>query len=85
MQEIQRADILEISSRLAKKGIPTDFKGNKIIAWCCDKTIEIFEQINQKFKTNLSLPKGIFVENFQSLNVDTPNMYGFCNLQGLCS
>jgi len=81
MHEIQHADVLEISSRLAKKGIPTDFKGNKVVAWCCDKTLEIFEQLNRRFGQRLALPKGIFVEDFERLNVDNPNMYGFCNLQ----
>jgi len=80
MKEIQKVDVAEISKKLAQKGIPTDFRGNKIIAWCCDKTIEIFEKLNKKYKTSLSLPKGIFVENFEELNLDSQNKYGFCNL-----
>lgn len=74
MYEIQHADVLEISDKLAQKGILTDFKGNKVIAWCCDKTVDIFQQLNK------GVPKGIYVEDFNSLNVDNPNMYGFCNL-----
>lgn len=81
IQEMQQADVLEISKKLAQKGIPTDFKHNKIIAWCSNKTVEIFEQLNKKFGQKLALPKGIFVEDFERLNVDNPNMYGFCNLQ----
>lgn len=80
MQEIQHADVLEISNRLANKGIPTDFKGNKVIAWCCDKTVGYFEQLNEKFGTQLALPKGIYAEDFRNLNVDSSTMYGFCNL-----
>lgn len=85
MQEIQNADVLEISHRLAKKGIPTDFKDNKVIAWCCGKTVDIFEQLNKKYHIKLALPKGIFVKdfeqfNFDDLNINTNNMYGFCNL-----
>lgn len=79
MQEIQQADVLDISKKLAKKGISTDFKGNKVIAWCCNKTIDIFEQFNKKFKTNLSLPKGIYVEDFSKLHVDGKNAFGLCN------
>ncbi len=79
MQEIQQADVLEISSRLAKKGIPTDFKGNQVVAWCCDKTVGIFEQLNKEFGTKLALPKGIFVENFERLNINNPTIAGFCN------
>jgi hypothetical protein len=60
--------------------LPTDFKGNKVIAWCCDKTIEIFERLNKRYRTHLSLPKGIFVENFENLNLDSPRKLGFCNL-----
>ena len=80
IQEIQRANVSEISIKLAKKGIPTDFKGNKIIAWCCDKTVEIFEQIDKNFGANLTLPKGIYVEDFANLNVDSQTLRGFCNL-----
>ena len=60
IQEIQQADVLEISSRLAKKGMPTNFKGNKIVAWRRDKTIEIFEQLNNKYKLKLTFPKRNF-------------------------
>lgn len=80
MQEIQQSDVLAISNKLEAKGILNDFKDNKILAWCCNKTVEIFEQINQKFGTNLSLPRGIFVEDFKYLNTETPHAYGICNL-----
>lgn len=80
MQEILQTDVLEISSKLAGKGIPTDFKGNQIIAWCCDKTVELFEQFNKQYATNLSLPRGIYVNDFKNLNTDTPRAYGICNL-----
>lgn len=79
-QEIQQVDDLAISNRLAKKGIPTEFKGNKVVAWCCDKTVEIFEQLNEKYHTRLALPKGIYVDDFEKLNVDDVNATGFCNL-----
>lgn len=81
MHEIQNTDILEISRKLQQKGIPSDFKGNKIIAWCSNKTVEIFEQLNKKFGMHLALPKGIFVEDFKKLNLETTQMYGFCNFQ----
>lgn len=80
MQEIQQSDVLEISKRLEGKGIPNDFQGNKILAWCCAKTVEIFEQFNKQFGTNLSLPRGIFAIDFKNLNTDTPHAYGLCNL-----
>ena len=78
--EIQKTDVLEIADRLAQKGVPTDFKGNKILAWGSDKTVDIFQQLNNKFGLRIALPKGIYAEDFSSLNVDNPNLYGFCNL-----
>ncbi len=80
MQEIQQADVLEISNRLAKKGIPNDFKGNKVVAWCCDKSINILEQINERFGQRLALPRGIYLEDFEKLNLEEENAIGFCNL-----
>lgn len=80
MQEIQHADILEISKKLEAKGIPNDFQGNQMIAWCCAKTVEIFEQFNEKYGVNLSLPKAMFAYNLNELNTDTPHAYGICNL-----
>ena len=78
VQEIANVDTIEVSNRLAKKGIPTDFKGNKVIAWCSEKAIEIFQQLNEQFNLKLTMPKGIYVEDFDNLNADT--IYGFCNL-----
>lgn len=80
VQEIKNADVIEISKDLSKKGVDTDFKGNKIIAWCCQKTVNIFEQFNSRFKMNLSLPKGIYVEDFEDLNIKDQNNIGFCNM-----
>lgn len=79
MKEIQTADILEISNKLAKKGIDSDFKNNKVIAWCSDKSIEIFETLNNKFGINLAFPRGIYVEDFENLNYENKIAYGLCN------
>lgn len=81
LQEIQQADVVEISSKLAKKGIPTDFKENKVIAWCCNKTVEILQHLNKNFGQRLSFPKGIFVEDFKNLNVEDPLLLETCNLR----
>lgn len=80
LAEIQQTDVLAISNKLAKKGIPNDFQGNKIIAWGCDKTIQILQHLNTKFGQKLSLPKGIYVEDFKNLNVEDPLILGTCNL-----
>lgn len=79
-EEIKNADIAEISTRLAKNGIPTDFKGNKIVAWCCEKAVNIFQQLNENFGTHLTLPKGIYVEDFANLNIGSITRADFCNL-----
>jgi len=65
--------------KLAKKGIESNFKDNKVIVWCCNKTVEIFEELNKKYKLKLALPKGIFVEDFTKLDIDNKDMYGLCN------
>ncbi len=81
MHEIQQADILEISEKFSKKGVPVDFKENKVVAWCCYKVAEISGELKQHFGINFPLPKGIFLEDFSKLNIDSPNIPGFCNLQ----
>lgn len=78
-EEIINTDVAEISARLAKKGIPTDFKGNKVITWCCDKAINIFQQLNERYGTHLTLPKGIYVEDFANLNIGSITKADFCN------
>lgn len=81
LSEIQNADVLAISNRLAKKGIKSDFKSNKIIAWCCVKSVQIIQQLNKTFGQKLSLPKGIYVEDFRDLNIENPDILGTCNLR----
>lgn len=78
-QEIKNADVAEISSRLIQKGIETDFKDNKILAWGSNKIVDIFQQLNEKFNLKLALPRGIFVEDFGKLNINDPQAAGFCN------
>lgn len=80
-EDIQQADVLEISNMLTKKDIKNDFGDNKIIAWCCDKTVQIFEQLNKNFGQKLALPKGIYVEDFKNLNIKNPLLLGTCNLK----
>lgn len=77
-QEIARADILEISKKLSEKGIKNNFRGEKIVAWCCDKAVDIFEQLNQKFKLDFTLPKAILVEDFEKLNLKNSNVRALC-------
>lgn len=72
--EIRSCDINKISKELARNNIQSDFKGNKIVAWCCLKCYELFKSLK------LTLPNGIFVENFQeNLNIMYPDSIGFNN------
>lgn len=78
-KKIQEADIAKITEGFVKRGIKVDFKDSKVVAWCCEKTANIFQELNERFNLKLTLPEGIFVEDFEKLNVDNPTMHGFCN------
>jgi len=80
LNEIHQTDVMKISNRLAKQGILTDFQANKVIAWCCDKAVGIFEQLNKDFGMHLALPERIYVEDFEKLNIEKNSLAGFCNL-----
>ena len=80
-KEIQNADPILISQKLLKKGIPTNFDNNQTIAWCCNKVVEVIEHINKKYKMNFSLPKGIYVTDFEKTNIDDSMTRAFCNLR----
>ncbi len=77
--EISGCDISKISNEFAKTGIATDFKNNKVIAWCSLKSLEIIQALNKKFNLNLALPKAIYVEDFNNLRISDKNSPGFCN------
>lgn len=77
--QIQHTDIKFLTAKLAKRGIECEFKGNKVIAWCCDKAVSIFDELNHQYGLKLALPKAIHVEEFSKLNVDNPKLLGFCN------
>jgi len=71
--EIRASDVNKISRYLSNNGIVNDFKENKIIAWCSLKCFEIIK------KLKLGFPKGIFVEDFNLLNVSNKNSAGLMN------
>ena len=81
LKEIENTDTISISNKLLKNGISSDFNNNKTIAWCCNKVIELIEHINKKYKMNFALPKGIFVKDFENLNIDDTKTRAFCNLR----
>lgn len=79
VDEIIKSDVLEISDKLAQKGIKTDFQNNKVVAWCSEKTIEIYEDLSKICGIKKILPNGIYFDDFVNLNVDNPESMGFCN------
>lgn len=80
LQEIRQVDTLEISKRLAEKGIPTDFKGDKFIAWGSNKTVQILQQLRDRFGQRVHFSKGIRSEYFENLKDENPLALGTCNL-----
>lgn len=78
-QEIHSSDIDKISRIISNHGIQNDFKGNKLIAWCSLKCLEIVNKLNNDYNLKLGLPKEIFVEDFKWLNVSDKNAAGVTN------
>lgn len=77
--EIKYCDIKKISKEFSRNGIYTNFKDNKTVAWCSLKCLEIINNINKQFNLSLALPKGIFVEDFNKLNISDSDAVGICN------
>ena len=79
-QEIASCNPAELSFALQKNGIYTDFKGNKVIAWCTQKCIEIIRDLNKKYNLKLGLPSEVFVEDFESLRIKKKDSLGITNV-----
>lgn len=77
--EINSCDVRKISHELRNVNIESDFKGNKVVAWCVFQCTKLITEINNKYGLNLALPKGIFVEDFSKLNVNNQDAFGFMN------
>lgn len=77
--EINSCDVRKISHELRNVNIGSDFKGNKVVAWCVFQCTKLITEINNKYGLNLALPKGIFVEDFSKLNVNNQDAFGFMN------
>lgn len=78
--EISSCNPTQISKEFSKYNIPTDFKNNKIIAWCTYKCLECIKSLNTQYNLNLGMPNGIFVEDFAKLNISNTDADGFCNI-----
>ncbi len=79
-QEINSADINKISNILYQEnGIISDFKQNKITAWCSAKCVELIKTLNKNYNLKLGLPKGIFVQDFKTLHINNKTATGTTN------
>lgn len=61
---------------LSQREINADFRNNRVIAWCCAKTIEILDKLK---KPLFGLPTNIFVKDLNELNWEDQEIYGFTN------
>ena len=77
--EINSCNTQKISNELLKLNIKSDFKENKVIAWCALQCTKLIMEINNRYCLNLALPNGIFVEDFNLLNVNNRDALGFMN------
>ncbi len=77
--EINSCNTQKISNELLKLNIKSDFKENKVIAWCALQCTKLIMEINNRYGLNLALPNGIFVEDFNLLNVNNRDALGFMN------
>lgn len=75
MREINSVNPYNIEQIMVKNNINADFENNKIIAWCCAKTLEIIKKLHIR----LGLPANIFVKDLNTLNCQDLNIYAFTN------
>lgn len=78
-KQIRECNVYDVKTAFKQQKINTDFKDNKVIAWCSLQTLKIFNELNKKYKLNLGLPKAILVEDFSKLKEQDPQEYGICN------
>lgn len=78
--EINYCSVQKISKELKTLNIKTDFKGNKLLAWCALQCTKLITEINNRYGLNLALPKGIFVEDFSRLKVNPKDAYCHLNI-----
>ena len=80
-QEINSVDVNKISNMLFREnGIVSDFKQNKVAAWCSLKCVELIQALNKNYNLKLGLPKGVFVEDFKELHINDRIATGTTNI-----
>ncbi len=79
INEVKSTNVANIETNLLEKGIIAGFQDDKISAFCVSKLVEIIQIINKKFKTNFELPKAVFVDDFEKLNIENKKLFAFTN------
>lgn len=77
---IRNTDVSYISKKLTESGIDNNLRNNKMVAWCCDATLSLFDSLKKDFHIKLKKPQGLYVEDFQNLNINNRESFAFCNL-----
>lgn len=77
--EIKAVDAAKVSKVLQMQGIQSDFKNNKVLAWCSLKTVEIINEMNKRFGVKFGFPRGIYVEDFTKNPFEEKESIGFIN------
>ena len=78
--QISSCNPQKIESLLMQRNIKANFDNNKVVAWSVQQCISILDNLNDKFKLNLWLPREIYLEDFEKLNIkNSRNATGFCN------
>ena len=81
ISEIKSTDCSKVEKLFAKKGINSDFDGNKIVAWSTLKVSELLTKLQKSFGVKFDFPANIIVESFskyKKINHDR-NVAGFTN------
>jgi len=76
---IKHCDIAQITGDMARRGIKADFAGNKVVAWCSNQAVKIFDHLNDRYGLKLALPKAICVRDFPTLKINNTSYYSHCN------
>ena len=72
-EEIRYCDITSIANKFKNNGIETNFGNNKLVAWCSLICLKITQGLD------LGVPKSIYLEDFEKLNIPNKDAVGLCN------
>lgn len=80
--EIVRTDCVEVQKKLLKNNnINADFANNKVIAWSVAKVVDLFSELQKKYKRPFIAPIQITTQSLEDFNWQDKKefLYGFTN------